>query len=314
MSINLSIIFHRRFNMGNEYTLGTYKYKSNLGNNETETLPDQLKINHISPCGVLLELITGNIEILDSHGIFLYNQDKDFSILPADSINNAHSLSQLSQMLNTDLSDEVCRNIFDKFMIRERRNNFVYERILNEFTQYFIVNEVSPCEGFVHLYRALEFMSYSFPLIYASKSRDYRGTYDKLKKFFSGEKTGELRFFGRFLNELFKNDIAYRFEFEVYIDCDNIYDLKEEFNEIINTDIFIFEENTLKFEFRYIREIFIEIRNRYFHMLLGHGNNNFFNINYNKNDLFQSLTPVFMNWLAIIFVKIIQHGLESSDS
>ncbi len=58
-------------------------------------------------------------------------------------------------------------------------------------------------------------------------------------------------------------------------------------------------------------EVFIELRNRYFHMLLGQGKDNFFNIKYNKNELFRGLNPIFANWIITIYIKIIQHGLES---
>lgn len=137
--------------MGDEFTLGIYKYKCSITGNQLPHLPEQLKMSNISPCGVLLELV--------------------MCIL-----------------------DEECRNICNRFMLYDRTNNFVYERILNELTQYFVVNELSPCEGFVHLYRTLEFMSYSFPLIYASKSKSYRGTYDSLKKFLAGDSGGEVKF------------------------------------------------------------------------------------------------------------------------
>lgn len=130
----------------------------------------------------------------------------------------------------------------------------------------------------------------------------------------NGEKGGELKFFNKFLQELFRNDIAYQFEYEVYIDSDNITELKKEFQEIFKVDIFTFEGNTLMFKFKNIMELFLEIRNRYFHMLLGQGRNNFLNLDYDKNDLFNSLNPIFVNWLVIIFVKIIQHSLEFSSS
>lgn len=226
--------------MGDEFTLGIYKYKCSITGNQLPHLPEQLKMSNISPCGVLLELV--------------------MCIL-----------------------DEECRNICNRFMLYDRTNNFVYERILNELTQYFVVNELSPCEGFVHLYRTLEFMSYSFPLIYASKSKSYRGTYDSLKKFLAGDSGGELKFFDKFLKEIFK------------------------------TNFFTFDENTLTFKFKNEMELFIEIRNRYFHMLLGQGRNNFLNMEYDKNDLFRSLNPVFINWLVFIFVKIVQHGIESCN-
>lgn len=296
--------------MANEYTLGIYKYRCKINDGELVHLPDQLKIDTISPCGVLLELVMGKMDILNSSGEVLYVQEINYARLPAE-IQITHTYEQFSEILNIDVLDDDCRNICNRFMMYDRTNNFVYEHILNELTQFFVINRLSPCEGFVHLYRTLEFMSYSFPLIYASKSKSYRGTYDSLKKFLSGDSGGELKFFQKFLKEVFEDDIAYQYEFEVYVDSENIEELKGEFQEIFNIDFYTFEENTLLFKFKNVTEMFIEIRNRYFHMLLGQGRNNFFNMEYDKNDLFKSLNPVFVNWLSIIFVKIIQQGIES---
>lgn len=296
--------------MIDEFTLGIYKYRCKIANDQLLLLPDQLKMANISPCGVLLELIMGKMEILNSSGEILYNQETNYARLPAE-IQITHTYEQFNEILNTDVLDDDCRNICNRFMLYDRTNNFVYEHILNELTQFFVINQASPCEGFVHLYRTLEFMSYSFPLIYASKSRNYRGTYDSLKKLLSGDAGGELKFFEKFLKEIFDDDIAYQYEFEVLVDSDNIDKLKSEFQEIFKMDFFTFEGNTLFFKFKKVTELFIEIRNRYFHMLLGQGKNNFLNIEYDKNDLFRSLNPIFINWLVIIFVKIIQHGIES---
>lgn len=175
------------------YTLGTFQYQSESEINQLDDLPEQLKINNISSCGVLLELAMGKIQILNRHGECLYSQKTNYTKLPAVETND-NLYDQFNELLNTNILDYACREICDKFLIYERKNNFVYEHILNELTQYFVVNDVSPCEGFVHLYRTLEFMSYSFPLIYASKSRNYRGTYDSLKKFLGGDGSGELKF------------------------------------------------------------------------------------------------------------------------
>lgn len=296
--------------MIDEFTLGTYKYRCKVDNDQLLLLPEQLKMAYISPCGVLLKLVMGKMMILNNDGEILYNQDINYAKLPAE-IQVTHTYEQFNEILNTDVLDNECRNICNRFMLYDRTNNFVYEHILNELTQFFVANQHSACEGFVHLYRTLEFMSYSFPLIYASKSRSYRGTYDSLKKFLNGDSGGELKFFELFLNEIFHDDIAYQYEFEVYIDSENIEELKSEFQEIFKIDFFTFEGNTLLFKFKKVTELFITIRNRYFHMLLGQGRNNFLNIEYNKNDIFRSLNPIFVNWLVIIFVKIIQHGIES---
>ena len=117
-------------------------------------------------------------------------------------------------------------------------------------------------------------MSYSFPLMYASKTRNYRGTYNSLKNFLKGDSDGELKFFERFLDELLQDSVTDQFLFEVDINSENIEELKQEFQEFFNIDIFVFEENVLNFKFKNVMKMFLEIRNRYFHMLLGKGKNN----------------------------------------
>ncbi len=259
--------------MAAEYTLGTYRYQCKIREDQLTKLPDQLKMGSISSCGVLLELVMGKMRILDCHGEKLYDQKVNFTRLPAE-IQKNHSYSQFNEVLNTDILDDACRNICNKFMIYDRTNFFVYEHILNELTQYFVIHKVSPCEGFVHLYRTLEFMSYSFPLMYASKTRNYRGTYNSLKNFLKGDSDGELKFFERFLDELLQDSVTDQFLFEVDINSENIEELKQEFQEFFNIDIFVFEENVLNFKFKNVMKMFLEIRNRYFHMLLGKGKNN----------------------------------------
>ncbi len=61
--------------MTNEYTLGIYKYRCKINDGVLVHLPDQLKIDTISPCGVLLELVMGKMDILNSSGEVLYVQD-----------------------------------------------------------------------------------------------------------------------------------------------------------------------------------------------------------------------------------------------
>jgi hypothetical protein len=59
-----------------------------------------------------------------------------------------------------------------------------------------------------------------------------------------------------------------------------------------------------------IRNLFITIRNRYFHMLVGQGQHNFYNTGYDINKLFEALNPAFLSWLIMVFTTIEQHGIE----
>ena len=129
-----------------------------------------------------------------------------------------------------------------------------------------------------------------------------------------GAGTGELKFLSHFLKELFEDDsYTYNYECEILFLTEDIEYLREDFKEAIKLDLFIFENDTLVIKFKNIIDIFVEIRNRYFHMLLGQGKNNFLDIRYDKNELFSALNPIFLNWLSVIFVKILQHGLSLYD-
>ena len=293
-----------------DYVLGLYSYKVRVDYSKFMELPESLKPGGYSVCALLLLLLLGKIDIMDENGEILYEQKVDYTKLPM-SQETSFSYDQINNILGINVLDDESRNICNKYFIRDRKNSFVYEHILNEMTQYFISHINSPCEGFVHLYRMLEFMSYSFPLIYATKTKDYMGSYNSLKKFLKGgENTGELKFFGYFLRELFKDDEAtYQYEFEVYVDSAHIEELKRDLLEAIPMDFYNFDNSTIVIKFGDVKDLFVDIRNKYFHMLLGQGSNNFLNMQYDKNDLFRSLNPIFVNWLSIIFIEIFQQGL-----
>ena len=300
--------------MADKYNLGMYSYQGRINYSLYPKLPAQLKFDSVSACGVLLQLMMGKVTICDQKDVVLKNQKINYTKLPYESC-GIHSYEQFNEIFGIDVRDDESRNACNKYMLRDRKNNFVYEHMLNELTQYFVVCDKSPCEGFVHLYRMLEFMGYSFPMIYASKSKDYRGSYESLKKFFQGgDGMGELKFLGYFLDELFKDELTtYDFEFEFLFDIGEIENLRKDFTQAIPWDWYTFENDTLTVQFRNVKNLFVETRNKYFHMLLGKGNNNFLDMRYEKNDLFKSMNPIFVNWISCIFVKIIQHGLSLYD-
>lgn len=130
--------------MTEEFVLGIYRYRCKIDNGELLQLPDQLKMANISPCGVLLEWVMGKMEILDSRGVLLYNQETNYAKLPAE-IQITHTYEQFNEILNTDVLDDDCRGICNRYMLYDRTNNYVYEHILNELTQFFIAKQSSPC-------------------------------------------------------------------------------------------------------------------------------------------------------------------------
>ena len=65
----------------------------------------------------------------------------------------------------------------------------------------------------------------------------------------------------------------------------------------------------MKIRFANIIDLVITLRNRYFHMLLGKGTDNFYDINYDKRKLFEAVNPVFINWLTMIYKEIVVYSI-----
>lgn len=297
--------------MDDSYKLGIYVYKSKIDFEKYNKLPQELNISKKSPICLLLELVMGNIFVLSHDNKILYRGKDDYTKLPINKKDN-NVYNQFKTVLGiNDFEDETVQ-ICNKFFKRERKNAFVYQHVLNEITQFLVCNKKTPCEGFLHLYRALEFMGYSFPLIYATQSRNFKGSYDSLRKFFREENKNisELEFFRNFLKLLYSDsEFEYNYKFEACIYSNNFNELKMEFLKCINSNHFNFEDQILQIEFKYMGNILADLRNKYFHMSIGQKQNNFYSMGYDKNDLFNAINPIFANWLICVFVKIIQNGI-----
>src|SRR5690606_7296379 len=117
----------------------------------------------------------------------------------------------------------------------------------------------------------IEFISYSFPLIYSSYSRDYYGTFNQLKNYFSEK--NELSFFDSFIKKVLDEtllDSELEFDFSMldsYL-SKNYYQIVKQY---VGTSNVITEINdqTLSFQYRHLLTLAINLRNRYFHFAVG---------------------------------------------
>lgn len=294
-------------------TNNSFEYFDDLSNDGCNNIPDGLKLCSCSLEALTLRLLLGHIRLKLLYESKIVKQNRNYSILPYRNIRKLNYKIFNNAMGIENLQEEETKRICNKYFLHNRRNSYVHERILNEISWYFLKEKVSPMESFVHLYRCLEFASYSFPMIYASTARDYKGTYENLKKFIGGTDTGELKFFRNFLNSLFESEgYILEYTFKIPVSSPNLDELRNEVNEIFNSAklYFEFDDSMLCIKFKDIISAFIQVRNRYFHMLVGSGQRNVDSIRYDINDLFEALNPHLLNWLAIIFVKIVQHGYE----
>ena len=290
---------------------GIYTYLDGLGDIDSNTLPIEMVISdRISNEAILIRLLCGTLKIQYSvNGRKAeIEQRKNYST-PGIGENNVFKNKIVRDFFSFNYFRKTEKKSINKYLNSNRRNFFVHSEVLSELTSAIIWMESSPIESFVHIYRALEFMSYSFPLIYASKSMDYRGSYGNLKKFMSGDSDGELKFFKTFLKELFKNNILFQYEFEIYFLNGDETLIEQELQRVLNNISYTFDGNTMKIRFVNIIDLIVILRNRYFHMLLGKGTNNFYDIQYDKRELFYAMNPVFMNWMTLVYREIVIYSI-----
>lgn len=285
---------------------GIYTYKDIYDINKINKLPESMRIfEEISNETLLIRLICGTLKI--SNGNLCLLQNKNYTI-PGITENKLFSIQIIKDFFefeNFRMKEE--KAIVDKYIRQNRRNSFVHTEILSELTGALLWQETSPVEAFVHIYRALEFMSYSFPLIYASKSMDYKGSYESLKGFLGGDGAGELKFLKKFLEVLFKNNILINYEFEIYFLSEHYQFIEQDVAKIIKENYYSFDGNTMKLKLLNMIDFITVLRNRYFHMKLGKGQYNFDNVNYDKRDIFKAVNPVAINWIALIYKEIVNY-------
>lgn len=277
---------------------------------EASVLPNELVISdRISNEGVLIRLLCGTLKIgyLNDGEQLFFEQKRNYSI-PGNVENSVFETEIIKEFFSFEEYDADEKDSIDKYLKFNRRNHFVHEELLSELTNAIIWMKSSPIESFVHIYRTLEFISYTFPLIYASKSMDYRGSYEKLKKFMGGDSDGELKFLKIFLNELFKDNILFGYAFDILFDTENLNLIREELERVISNSYCEFEGETMKIRFGNVADLLITLRNRYFHMLVGKGTDNFYDIRYDKREIFYAMNPVFINWISMIYKEIVAYS------
>lgn len=300
--------------------IGIFEYEDPLSEVNQNRLPEFIRLTNATNELILLRLLSGHLNVNMEHGSNFCDR-KNYFFLP---IQGAPRLTSKSiiESINALLSSEGNSFLLteNKEQLRQylninRRNNSIYELVLFEVSSFLCCQKSSPTAAFVHLYRCLEYLSYSFPMVYAAKSKNYKGSFTDLKKFMTGDTSGELMFFRKFLNTLFQDEreTILEFPFEMNITMNYpIQPLKQELAVIYNDFLYDFENDMLKVPFKNMLTLFKNTRNRYFHLLIGQGQANFSSNNYDIDEYFACINPSLLNWLSMIILKISVFGFYSS--
>jgi hypothetical protein len=241
------------------------------------------------------ETFTQNIDYLNTKKYYLDNsQENQVQVDQIDeelkigisnlilSLKSKSSFIKLQKYFEEDFSLEDL-SILLKDRELSHRNKGFFDNLNNEFLNfYYNTHNKNHTLAFLHLYRILEYTSYTFPLLYALSTKDFSNSFDSLKILFSGEKNkGELQVYKEFIKEIFGKKIFYE---KMTIDIDITSELSEYNERIYKTllkicDDSLFElhknqdNSRVAIKFTEFSSFIITIRNRFFHLKNSQSNN-----------------------------------------
>jgi hypothetical protein len=256
---------------------------------------------------ILIRLLIGLIHI--ENGKEKVNQDINFSVVPPCPQTNkpGEGFKEFSGKYSLGVS--LPKLISSTVSV----NRLFFQDLLGEFSNYFFQTKRSAhTAAFVFLYRALERISYSVPLLYNSKSNDFFGTFNDMKALFSKDKdgTGELGLFKKFLNQgKFIDpvilDTAYKIQFNSHAGYDSKYfdvltRLYTGFSSLDPTT------STIEIKFRDIPDLLVPLRNRFFHFRTGDAQKNIaIRDIHDSDEFFSAVNYVFCSFLAVVSLHAI---------
>lgn len=175
-------------------------------------------------------------------------------------------------------------------------------------------------EAFIFLYRLLEGISYSVPLMYISKSRNFMSSFKALQAAMpTSEKEGELLLFKNFIEQHWNNKPFFQLTMDIDLSIIEVEEMREVYFQIykklipkngIESET---EDEEIRVKFSEFRGFLVAIRNRYFHFLQGSWQKNIETGEIIFPDLFfKPLIDLGLNWIAIALFEIISFDISNS--
>lgn len=203
----------------------------------------------------------------------------------------------------------------------DKRNNEFYSKLANECIKCLIYHQQGyEIATFIHLYRVLECMSYSLPLIYAAKAREFVGSYRLLQKLMTsttaGNADGELNFFKKFVSEIYGKEDFYCTTFDIKFDDIEPEEERAKLYKLISKlagkkTVDSTENEELKIGFIDFYELLITIRNRYFHLSQGQWAENISNKHTEYPELlFRLIVDKGINFFSVLIFEILKFEID----
>lgn len=225
---------------------------------------------------------------------------------------------RLVNYISEDLTLEDARRFFFDIPYSIRNKDF-FQRFENEVVNYlYYQNKQSFTTAYVYIYRILELISFSFPLIYASKTYDFKHTFNALKEFYENNKganNGELGFLKSAVYAMFKDHDFLTTSVDIELDFEDEETQSIIYNAIYNVtkpDFYhtdTIDNRRLAIKFGEVSSFIASLRNRFFH-LFNRGDKNLESSDLIDSDMFFSkINDPLFGWLSVLYLEVIRFSI-----
>lgn len=289
------------------YNSNGFDYIEGIENIDQLNFPDTLRLNETPTSEALLfRLLLGSLS-LKANGTEAIIEQKIFYGQLKETFEN----HDFDNPIHFWASPEFGLIDLDYYFKKNRGNKLLFDELLTEFSLFFIQkNRNNHTSAFLHLYRGLEYMSYSFPISFASRTHRYFTSFDTFKSFFVNKDDGQLKFFREFIKSLFeKRFLETKLKIDTYVGEDFFDKRKLSIIKKLCSDFKYWNNGAIvEIEYLYLLDFMITLRNRYFHFQYDRSDN-ISNLHFDSESFFESLNDKFANWLALIYLEIMTQGI-----
>ncbi len=288
-----------------------FELKEVFKTKDFEKLPDSLRLDKtIKEEGKLYRLLIGSIEIRNNVTGESIQQKKNYSVL------GGGEMIRFSKKIFTEpFSASTTLDDIENYLKNSNpANRKLFQDLINEYCYYFYFRsrEIHTL-AFIYAYRILERISYTFPMLYASKATDYVGSFTKLQNYFNGSNS-ELKFLNLFINDFFEDEfLKYKVKIDITAHNEeirkNYYSILKGLCKNNNPNIEMFDQKEFTdftIENKDTLNLMIHLRNRYFHFASGGQRNINSSEMIEPNHFYGLLNDHFANWLAVVYFQIIK--------
>ncbi|AEK60824.1 hypothetical protein [Collimonas fungivorans] len=264
----------------------------------------------------IFRLLTGTCKIQDLYFKKIFKMDVNYLKFPY--VKNTRFKKDI---ILESFSDDARLSDLSKYFRKLKTNQDFYQTIEYELLNCLTSRKQEKyLEAFFFLYRVLEGISYSIPLIYVSKSKSFNRSFASLQKFMPTKASeGELLFFRNFIETHWAKKSFYKLTLDIDISGIEVEELRPIYFNLYKSkakDCLVdeSEDEELKISFVGFLKFMIEIRNRYFHFLQGGWQENIKTSNIIFPDLFfKPIIDLALNWVATAMFEVINFDVENHE-